>query len=609
MKLNSIEAINFLCYAKLKFNFKKGIWLIVGENGAGKSAIFDAITFALYGKTRGSIDSVIRIPKEFCIVKLIFEINKTCFEIIRKRDINAGSELQFFSRATNLTRPTIVETQEKMEEVIGFNYEMFISSAYFGQEKLANFINKTPKDRKELFYDMLGLGIYQLAEAKVKIQMKFFDSNLVMANMHLDNFKLIVEKHKKDLDAFSYNEDDENKIKVKISIMNNRLNSISEYIRKKKVLSDKYNWLCTISKEKEENDLSIVEIKQNLQATSLGIKKIERKFVTYNKEQIKKRIVELESVGDVCSKCGQLITSKENKKEIEKLKENIRIVEKYETKLQGLYMNKNSLNKEFISIVKRNDVIMHSLSGIEENVDQDGYNKLINDIAMLNKEECKIKMDKATLDSRIMNLVKAKALMADRKMSINEYTNRIAHEKEDVVMFTKELVDYNILLKAFSRDGISSHILENILPELEKEANNILSEIMQEAFYIKFKIQKKTKSDKIKDTFDIMICDDDIEREFASYSGGEKVRISVAIRLAISQLLSRSLGVNLKFLLIDELEYLDSDGLDRFINIIEKLKEQFDTILIISHLTKLKDDIKNCIVVEKNIGGSKIREG
>lgn len=609
MKLNSIEAINFLCYAKLKFKFKNGIWLIVGENGAGKSAIFDAITFALYGKTRGSIDSVIRIPKEFCIVKLMFEINKTCFEIIRKRDINTGSELQFFSRATNLTRPTIVETQEKIEEVIGFDYEMFISSAYFGQEKLANFINKTPKERKELFYDMLGLGIYQLAEAKVKEEIKSFDSTLIEYNFNLENYKVCVEEDKEALGELFYDKVCEDKAKMGLKIIDSRQASISEQIIKKKSFADKYDWYCTLLKEKDENDLSIVEIKQNLQSTFSDVKKIEHKLTAYNKEQIKKRTVELESVGSVCSKCGQLVKSKENKKEIEKLKEDIRIVEKYESKLQGLNMNRNSLKKELSNIVKRNSDIANSFEESTEEIGRDGYNKLLHEISKLEIESSKIRAEKEKINKALLDSMRAKALMEDKKVRIDKNKEQIIAVKNNITTLTGKLEDYNILLKAFSRDGIPSYILENTLPELERETNSVLVDIMQEPFYIKFKIREKTKSGSIKDTFKIMVCDDDIEREFSSYSGGEKVRISVAIRLAISQLLSRSIGVNLKFLLIDELEYLDSDGLDRFVGVIEKLKKQFDTILIISHLVKLMDDIENCIVVEKNINGSRIREG
>ena len=145
------------------------------------------------------------------------------------------------------------------------------------------------------------------------------------------------------------------------------------------------------------------------------------------------------------------------------------------------------------------------------------------------------------------------------------------------------------------------------MPELEKTTNNILKTIMKEPYYVRFNIQKKTKTDKIKDTFDLSIFVDNIERQFNSCSGGEKVRISIAIRLAISKLLSQNTGVKIKFLLIDELEYLDQDGLEKFVEIVESIRNQFDTILIISHLTKLKDLMDNFIVIEKGVDGTTIK--
>ena len=154
MKLISVEAINFLCYKHINFNFVDGVWLITGKNGAGKSSIFDMVCFAVYGKTRGDLDSVVKIGEKECIVRLKFKSDDSnIYKVVRKRVLNKKSSLLLFNlrnKKLKLTRPNIVETQSKIESIIGFNFDMFISSAYFGQERITNFMSKTPKERKVL---------------------------------------------------------------------------------------------------------------------------------------------------------------------------------------------------------------------------------------------------------------------------------------------------------------------------------------------------------------------------------------------------------------------------------------------------------------------------
>ena len=206
-------------------------------------------------------------------------------------------------------------------------------------------------------------------------------------------------------------------------------------------------------------------------------------------------------------------------------------------------------------------------------------------------------------------MVQAKALKDDKKTRVDEYSKRMIIINKFLVKLRRIMVEYKVLAFAFSRNGIPSYILENTLPELEQATNNILKTIMKEPFYIKFNVQKETKSGKTKDTFYLSIFVDNAERQFNSCSGGEKVRVSIAIRLAISQLLSQSTGVKIKFLLIDEIEYLDTDGLEKFVDVVTSLKDHFDTIMVISHLVKLKNMINNIIVIEKGIDSSVIKKG
>ena len=610
MKLVSIKAINFLCYKKLLFNFRMGVWLIIGENGAGKSAIMDAITFALYGKTRGDVDSVVKTNTDRCKVIFTFKTdNKLEYIVIRSRNNKSGTNLSFWvnkDRGIDLTRPTIVETQSAINDIVGFNYEMFISSAYFCQEKIANFMNKSPKERKDLFVEILGLGIYKLAEENTKEEVKKEINFINTADSRCTNYRNTIDEYQKELDNLNGNNQDADKLKGEIDIMENRIENFRLSMRKRQDALLKYDWYNTLIKEKDENDLNITEATKNVIHIEKELKKVRAKLLIRNKSEDEMELKKLEATGDRCDKCGSLLKTDKIKYNIEAKKEIIRTIEKYESLLSGLITAKRKAVEDLETLNNRNNTLEKQLKEYGEEYNNFTDKKLKESIINIQTEIQKLINEKKSKEDDMIKILELKSLREDKIAKIIKYKRYHNALMDEVKTHTVILNEYNILLRAFSRDGIPSHILENTLPALERETNRVLEEIMKEPFYVKFKIQKKTKSDKIKDTFDIIIESNGVKRPFSSYSGGEKVRISIAIRLAISKLLSKSTGRGLRFLLIDELEYLDTSGLEQFVEIINKLKDQFDTILIISHLTKLKDMINNYIEVEKISGSSRI---
>ncbi len=173
---------NFLCYREnvptLDF---QGIHVacLCGQNGHGKSALLDAVTWCLWGEARGKTqDDLISYGADECRVELEFLSRDTSYRVIRSRSRAGGrrrqgvSDLQFQvlgnDAAIAITGDHIRETQAKIEQTIGMDYDAFINSAFLLQGRADEFTNKTPADRKAVLSKILGLEAYDRIQERVR---------------------------------------------------------------------------------------------------------------------------------------------------------------------------------------------------------------------------------------------------------------------------------------------------------------------------------------------------------------------------------------------------------------------------------------------------------
>ncbi|KKQ15910.1 MAG: SMC domain protein, partial [Candidatus Daviesbacteria bacterium GW2011_GWA1_36_8] len=180
---------------------------------------------------------------------------------------------------------------------------------------------------------------------------------------------------------------------------------------------------------------------------------------------------------------------------------------------------------------------------------------------------------------------------------------------------TKDKEVFEELSLAFGKKGIQAMIIEGAIPEIEDEANRLLDKLTEGRMKISLETQKETKTKvltidgtkerSLVETLDIIISDEMGERSYELYSGGEAFRVNIAIRLAISKLLSNRAGARLQFLVIDEgFGTQDAQGRTRLIEILDAIKDDFEKIVIITHLEELKEEFPVRIEVQKGPTGS-----
>ncbi len=175
----------------------------------------------------------------------------------------------------------------------------------------------------------------------------------------------------------------------------------------------------------------------------------------------------------------------------------------------------------------------------------------------------------------------------------------------------KDRNSFEELALAFGKKGIQAMIIETAIPEIEEETNRLLEKLTEGRMKVRLETQKETKAKVaggekgIIETLDIIIADEMGERIYEAFSGGEQFRVNFALRLALSKLLTHRAGAKLQFLVIDEgFGSQDAPGRARLVEAIDTIKNDFEKIVVITHIEELKEEFPVRIEVSKNATGS-----
>jgi DNA repair protein SbcC/Rad50 len=170
----------------------------------------------------------------------------------------------------------------------------------------------------------------------------------------------------------------------------------------------------------------------------------------------------------------------------------------------------------------------------------------------------------------------------------------------------RDKADYAELVAAFGKNGVQAMIIETAIPEIEDEANRLLAAMTEGRMHVALETQRAARTvDATIETLDIVINDELGARPYEMYSGGEAFRVDFAIRIALSKLLARRAGAQLRTLVIDEgFGSQDETGRERLVEAIQSVADEFAMILVITHLEDLKERFPVRIDVRKTALGS-----
>jgi DNA repair exonuclease SbcCD ATPase subunit len=285
----------------------------------------------------------------------------------------------------------------------------------------------------------------------------------------------------------------------------------------------------------------------------------------------------------------------------------------------------DSIEKELSSIEFRHSILSEGLEREEKkltdlrrvfgdvssklSINKDILKSLQNsDFQVLRDKIKKLKDRREDLDSVISGSSEDVGRLTERVSQLEESVKEMKGKKASLSSKLKDISLFKSMSKMMGKNGIQTILLDGIIEDLESSSNKILSSICNEPSTITLETQR-TGSDGVStvETLDLKVKKDGVLHGFKSLSGGEKFRISLSLRVALSDLSSRYGGSSLEFLLLDEVNSpLDRFGVETlFVSVIRALEAQYK-IMVITHDETLKEKFDHVIDVTKVNGKSSI---
>ncbi|MFQ6027647.1 MAG: AAA family ATPase [Dehalococcoidia bacterium] len=213
----------------------------------------------------------------------------------------------------------------------------------------------------------------------------------------------------------------------------------------------------------------------------------------------------------------------------------------------------------------------------------------------------------AEVESSQSSVLARRGYLEGQLRRLSDLRQEVESSSRQVSALQEEQGIYQELATAFGRQGVQAMLIETVVPRLEEEANLLLGRMTDNRMHVKLETQRERRTGRGEpiETLEINVSDELGLRAYEMFSGGEAFRVNLALRIALSKVLSQRMGAPLPTLFIDEgFGTQDAAGRDRIMDVISAIQEDFEKIIVITHLDDMKDMFPARIEVQKDGNGS-----
>jgi len=534
--------------------------LIVGENGAGKSTILDALSYSLYAKPFRKINKnqlINSINGKGAEVEVEFSIANNNYKIIRGIKKYGSPKFEVYRNDELINQDASARDYQDVVEknILKLNHKSFSQIVVLGSSTFVPFMQLSSQHRREVIEDLLDIQIFSTMNTLLKEKAAANKNKL----MDIDYAINLAEE--------------------KISMQENYISQLKQNNEKR--INDGKIKIAKAEKEKKTYSNQIVTLQENieqLQNDKADIDKIKTK---------KKKLEQFEyKMQDKISKLSQEITFYGDHDDCPTCKQNIDedfkcdIIEKKQKVLNETNDGFAQLKEEYEKVESRLVTIQGIIDQINDlQADITSHNSQINALNQL--------IDSINEDIQSLNVPKQSNAETDK---LKELTKELKsnHEEKETLTNDKSVLDVASLILKDS--GIKTRIIKQYVPIMNKLVNKYLASM---DFFVQFELDEnfnETIKSRYRDEF-----------SYASFSEGEKMRIDLALLFTWRAIAKLRNSASTNLLIMDEVfdSSLDTTGTEEFLKILNDLTSDAN-IFIISHKgDQLMDKFHNTIRFEK----------
>ena len=530
--------------------------LIIGENGAGKSTILDALCFGLFGKPFRTISKnqlVNSVNNSSTSVEVEFTIGTRHYKVIRNIKPN---KFEIYQNDKLMSLEANVRDYQKIleQQILKLNYRSFTQVVILGSSTFVPFMQLRSTHRREVVEEILDIQIFSTMNVLLKQKMKSIVEELREIEYQYDIISEKISLQENYIDDIQKNKDDI--IKEKESAFNTNKYHIREKTEEIESLEGDSKLLADDLIGEEQNKEKRSKLK-DISVTLNDKFDRNRKMIFFLKDN------------DDCPTCKQHIDetfkSETIKEKNEQQKELSKGLTKLHDQLERLdtYVDTHRAARKFI---RENDIEIA---------------KLKSSVAELEKFNAKLQQE--------INILTSGTVSEDDTKKLDRYKRdeiKIERQKSDL----KDEKSYLDAIKVILQDtGIKTKIIKQYLPVMNNLINKYLTSM---EFYVNF-----TLNENFEESIKSRYRD---EFTYSSFSEGEKMRIDLSLLFTWRAIAKMKNSANTNLLILDEIfdSSLDGTGTDEFLKILNTLGDE--NVFVISHKQDvLADKFKSTIKFEK----------
>jgi DNA repair exonuclease SbcCD ATPase subunit len=552
-----------------EINFTKSTnTLIIGQNGAGKSTILDALCFGLFGKPFRKINKpqlLNSINGRDALVEVEFNIGQKKYKVIRGIKPNV---FEIYLNDVLLNQDAASKDyQEVLEKnILKLNYKSFTQVVILGSASFVPFMQLSAADRRTIIEDLLDIQIFSSMNAIVKEKMSVLKDGITKSKYDI---KLVEEK----INLQKQNIEENNKNRV--AEIQKRVQEVAESnLHIQQLEKD----IELINKHIDVLQGKVGDKKEKLDKKAKGLFQIKGKVQT-NIARNEKEIQFYESNHD-CPTCKQSITLDWKDSQVKEK------TEKIDTQRTGLQEIDEELTKVNNEVKVITDIINHINAHNGEIIRHNST------ITSINQYITKLNGELRELDERKVGAEGADQKLIELKQELESYTT----------LYKEQLSEkhYHEFAGTLLKDGgIKTRIIKQYLPIMNKLINKYLTAM---DFFVNFNINEnfeETIKSRHRDEF-----------SYANFSEGEKMRIDLALLFTWRQIAKLKNSTNTNLLILDEVfdSSLDTVGTEEFLKLINEMGTDTNVFVISHKGDQLFDKFRSIIKFKKVNNFSRIEK-